>query len=280
MRHPYFDLPLPIVLGHRGAAGEAPENTLVSFRRAVAEGAAILESDVRSTRDGEIVIFHDESLERTTNGAGRVADHTLAELRQLDAGHRFSLGSAEEFPFRGRGIRVPTLEEAFQDLPGARFNLEVKEGDEAVVAKVADIVRRAHREELTLLTAGRDEVMARLRAVLGRDGVRVAMGASPTDVAGFIRAALEGRPPPPEPMALQVPPEFAGQAVVTPELIRHAHAHEVHVHVWTINEPAEMTRLLDMGVDGIVTDYPGHLAALVAERRARAPGTAESASKP
>jgi glycerophosphoryl diester phosphodiesterase len=268
MRHPYFALPTPIVMGHRGAAGEVPENTLLSFETAVAQGAAILESDVRATRDGHIVVFHDERLERTTNGSGRVVDYSLEELRGLDGGHRFSPASSEVFPFRGRGLRIPTLKEAFEALPGLRFNLEVKEGDREVVKRIVETVKRAGREELTLLTAGKDEVMATLRSHLAESGVPVALGACPADVVAFIRSALEGMPAPPEPMALQIPAEFAGRPVVTPELVHHAHANDVHVHVWTINEVEEMQRLLDLGVDGIVTDFPARLAELIAERRA------------
>lgn len=266
MRHPYFALPTPVVLGHRGAAGEAPENTLASFRLALEQGAAILESDVRATCDGHIVMFHDERTGRTTDADASVAELTLEELRRLDAGYTFSENGG--FPFRGRGVRVPTLEEAFRELPDARFNLEIKDGDEAVVRRVVEIVKRAGREERTLLTAGLDAVMARLRAVLAETGVRTAVGAAPADVVAFIRSALAGSPPPPEPMALQVPPEFAGRPVVTPELVRHAHAHDVQVHVWTVNDPAEMHRLLDLGVDGIVTDHPARLARVIRERQA------------
>lgn len=273
MRHPYFDLPLPIVLGHRGAAGEAPENTLVSFRLAQQRGAAILESDVHPTRDGEIVIFHDETVDRTTDGSGPVRELDLAELRELDAGYRFST-DGETFPYRGRGVGVSTLEEAFAALPGMRFNLEIKEGDAAVIARIVEIVEQAGRADRTLLTAGKDAVMERLRARLRRCGTRVAQGAGPADVVAFIRSALEGTPVPPEPMALQIPAEFAGRPVVTPELVRHAHAHDVHVHVWTINEPDEMTRLLDLGVDGIVTDFPGRLAQLIQERSDSGPRAA------
>lgn len=267
VRHPYFDLPTPIVLGHRGAAGEAPENTLRSFEQAVAEGAAIIESDVHATRDGHIVMFHDERVDRTTDGTGRVADFSLAELQRLDAGYRFTL-DGERFPYRGCGLCVPTLEQAFEAFPGLRFNLEVKEGDEAVVSRVIETVKRAGREDRTLLTAGKDEVMARLRAALVRSGARVAMGASPADVVAFIRSALEGTPVPREPMALQIPAQFGGRPVVTPELVRHAHTHDVQVHVWTINRVEEMERLLGLGVDGIVTDFPGRLARVIARKRA------------
>ncbi len=267
MPHPYFAVPPPVVIGHRGAAGMAPENTLLSFERALAEGAQILESDVHATRDGAIVLMHDDRVERTTDGRGRVAELSLAALRRLDAGWSFEPCPGAGFPFRGRGVRVPTLEESFQAFPGARFNLELKEDVPGLLARTVEIVATAGRAELTLLTTAEDAFMARLRAHLAATGVGVAVGACTGDVLRFLRAAQEGKPPPPEVMALQVPAEFGGRLLVTREFVRHAHAHGIAVHVWTVNEPARMEQLLDLGVDGLVTDFPGRMAQLLARRR-------------
>jgi glycerophosphoryl diester phosphodiesterase len=265
--HPYFDIPTPIVIGHRGCAGEVPENTLASFERALADGAAILESDVHLTRDGVPVLIHDAEVDRVSDGAGRVADHTLESLRRLDAGHRFSLDGGRSHPFRGRGLRIPTLEEALARFPGARFNLELKAVDAPeVVERSVEQIAHAGRAPLTLLTAGDDGLMARLRAHLARSRVPVAQGACTADVLDFVRTAQTGSAPAAGPMALQIPAEFAGRPLVTPALVAHAHAHGVQVHVWTINEPDEMARLLGIGVDGIVTDHPARLAALLRER--------------
>jgi glycerophosphoryl diester phosphodiesterase len=125
------------------------------------------------------------------------------------------------------------------------------------------------REKTTLLASGEDSTMVRLRARLRETGLAVAQGASPADVVGFVRAAREGGDPPSEPMALQIPPSFAGQPLVTAELVAFAHEHDVQVHVWTINERAEMTRLLDLGVDAVMSDFPGLLSEVVAEWRER-----------
>jgi glycerophosphoryl diester phosphodiesterase len=265
MAHPYFEVPTPTVIGHRGAAGEAPENTLPSFERALAQGAHVLETDVHLTRDGTVVLIHDDEVDRTTDGRGRVAELDLPALRRLDAGARFAAPGGG-FPYRGRGLRIPTLEEAFRAFPGARFNLELKEDVPGLVEGTVGIVAAAGRAKATLLTAAEDAVMARLRAVLGRTGVPAAVGASTGDVLAFLRSAREGRPPPPEAMALQVPAQFGGAPVVTGEFVRHAHAHGIAVHVWTVNEVEEMHRLLDLGVDGLVTDFPARMVAVVAER--------------
>jgi glycerophosphoryl diester phosphodiesterase len=267
VRHPYFDVPVPTVIGHRGAAGERPENTLESFERALAQGAAVIESDVHRTRDGALVLIHDDVLERTTDGLGRVADRTLAELRALDAGHCFSPAPEGGFPFRGRGLRIPTLDEAFDRFPGVRMNLELKERLPGLVEDAVETVRRAGREETVLLAAADDALMAELRARLERTGVRPAVGASAGDVLAFVRAALDGKPPPPGPMALQVPTDVGGRPLVTPRFVEHAHAHGLVVHVWTVNDTDEMHRLLDLGVDGLMSDFPGRLAEVVAQRR-------------
>jgi glycerophosphoryl diester phosphodiesterase len=268
--HPYFDLPRPIVIGHRGAAGEAPENTLPSFERALELGAGILESDVHLTRDGVPVLLHDDEVGRISDGCGRVAELSLAELQRLDAGYHFTPDGGRTHPFRGRGVRVPTLEEALAALPGARFNLELKEDLPGIVERTVEVVVAAGRERSTLLTSGEDELMERLRSHLARREVRVAQGACAGDVLGFLRSALDGVPPAPGPMALQVPADFHGRPLVTREFVEHAHAHRMQVHVWTVNEPAEMRRLLGLGVDGIISDFPARAAEAVGAFRASA----------
>lgn len=266
MLHPYFELATPIVIGHRGCAGEAPENTLPSFEAGLAAGADILESDVHLTRDGVPVLLHDDVLERVSDGRGRVALQELGALRRLDFGFHFS-PDGRSHPFRGRGVGIATLQEALDRFPEARFNLELKENVPGLVERTAAVVRAAGAEARTLLTAAEDELMAKLRGHAAAEGLGTALGASAADVLAFVSSALEGKPPPPGPMALQVPHAFAGRPLVTESFVAHAHAHGIQVHVWTINEPAQMTQLLDLGVDGIVTDFPGRLARIVDSRR-------------
>jgi len=266
MRHPFFAIPCPIAIGHRGSAGEAPENTLASFERALAEGAAILESDVHLTRDGVPVLLHDDAVDRVTEGSGAVREMALAELRALDAGFRFSPDGGRTHPFRGCGLRIPTLAEALAAFPEARFNLELKEDLPGSVERTLEVVRAGGREELTLLTAAEDALMARLRGAVVHSRCEIAIGASTGDVLDFVRSAVSGERPRPGPMALQIPAEFAGRPLATRELVAHAHAHGVQVHVWTVNDPAEMARLLDLGVDGIVSDHPSRVVELCRSR--------------
>ena len=267
MRHPYFDVPRPIVFGHRGASGEAPENTLVAFERALAQGAEILETDVHVTRDGEVVIAHDPDVARTTHGAGRIAQLRFRELAALDAGYRFTPDGGASHPFRGQGVRVPALREVFRRLPETRFNIEVKANDPRLIEGVVDLVAEHERAHLTLLAAAEEETLSAVRTELSRRGVAAALGASVADVLGFVRAAIGEGVAPKEPMALQIPPSFGGDPLVTPALVDFAHRHDVQVHVWTINDEDEMRELLALGVDGIMSDFPGRLRAVVDARR-------------
>lgn len=269
MRHPFFALETPLVVGHRGASGELPENTIAAFERAVEQGAMILETDVHRSRDGVVVLSHDPSLERMTEGSGALEERSLEALRALDAGYRFTPDGGRSFPERGRGHRIPTLDEALRAFPRMRFNVEIKRPDRALVDATLAVVEAAGAEERVLLAAGEDATMAILRERLAESRLRPATGASPSEVVGFLKAMGSGDAPPPEPMALQVPPSFGGRDVVTRELLDFAHAHDVQVHVWTVNERAEMERLLALGVDGVMSDFPGHLEAVVDARRAR-----------
>lgn len=264
MPHPFFEVPVPTVIGHRGAAGEAPANTIRSFRLAARQGAHILESDVQLTADGVAVLAHDLEVDQVTEGSGALADFTFDELRRLDAGHRFSPDAGASFPMRGRGLEIPSLEAVFDAFPGERFNLELKVP--AALDATIELIQKFDRADLTLLAAEHDPTMEAIREQTRSRGLAPAIGASVGEVVGFVRSALEGRPPPAGVMALQIPTEFGGNPLITPPLISHAHAHGVLVHAWTINEPAEISRLIEMGVDGIVTDFPARMVRLLKRR--------------
>jgi len=270
VRHPYFALPTPIVIGHRGCAGTAPENTLLAFERGLAAGSGILESDVHLTRDGVPVLLHDPNVDRVSDGSGPVANLRLEEVKKLDAGFRFSSDDGNSHPFRGQGLRIPTLEESLKVFPGVRFNLEIKAAGEAAVAAIIEVISRLERAALTLLTAESGDITRCLRHHLAERNLPVALGASTEDVLTVVRSALDGSPPETPAMALQIPLEFANRPLVTEALLSHAHAHGIQVHVWTINDEETMAALLDLGVDGIVTDYPERLADLIEARRASA----------
>ncbi len=260
--HPFLALDRPHLFGHRGASGEAPENTMVSFERAWATGVSYLETDCHATSDGVIVLQHDATLDRTTDGDGPVSAHSYAELQQLDAGYRFTLDGGVTFPFRGTGTRIPRLSELISAFPEARVNLEIKAGEQETVDEVIRLIRKANAEHRFLLAAEDDAIMARIRSVCPG----TALGTSRDGAFAFFAALGEGRiadfAAPAD--ALQIPSAAFGQELVTPASIEAAHSLSMQVHVWTINDPSEMRRLLALGVDGLMSDYP---AMLVQEAR-------------
>jgi glycerophosphoryl diester phosphodiesterase len=255
----------PVNFAHRGASARAPENTLEAFRLAVEAGASGLELDVHVTRDGEVVVIHDPTVDRTTDGSGAVSAMTLEEMRRLDAGYDFSPDGGRTFPYRGRGLTVPTLAEVYAEFPDARVNADIKEAPGAEEA-VLRVMRGAGAEGRTLIASTDHPVIRRFRRV--SEG-RVATAASRREIAAFYflsRLRLEALVRP-QYAALQVPVEHHGITIVTPRFVAAAHSRGVRVDVWTINEVAEMRRLLDLGVDMLMTDRPEALEDLLAKRR-------------
>lgn len=254
--HPFLSLPRPHLFGHRGASGEAPENTRVAFERALAQGVQYLEMDCHATRDGEIVILHDPHVDRVTNATGSVKEYRFAELCELDAGFRFSLDGLR-FPYRGQGVRIPKLGEVLEAFPEANINLEIKQADPPITEEVVRIIERAQATSRVLLAAEQDAVMADIR----RLDPGTAFGFSRGDVLAFFKALHEGdieRFEPPG-QALQIPAGFADRPLVTSESVAAAHRLGLCMHVWTINEPDEMRRLLVLQVDGLMSDFPARL---------------------
>lgn len=244
----------PLVFGHRGAAGLAPENTLPSFAMALQLGADVLELDVHATRDGVIVVFHDPDLDRTTDGSGPLHALDFATLRQLDAGHQFTR-DGRDFPYRGHGVRVPTLEEVLRAFPGVPINMEIKYSDPPIAAATVQVLRACGAEGRVVLAAERDDMMAEVRRQCGAMPTSFATGEA-IDFVGRLQAGdFSGYVAPG--VALQVPASYEGVDIVTPAFVEAAHEAGVEVHVWTINHRDEMDRLLALGVDGIMSDLPG-----------------------
>lgn len=261
--HPYF-AGAPLLIAHRGGSALAPENTLIAFDRAVHWwGADLLELDVQPTRDGHAVVFHDSVVDRVTNGTGPVAAFQLTELRQLDAGFRFTPDEGRTFPFRGSGIGIPTLPEVLDAFPGTRINIEIK--DPKVRPAVECAIRDARANGRVLIAAGRKAHRS------GLNGHSGPVSAAQEEIARFYLLHRLGlaRFHRPAIDALQIPERYRGLRLPTPRLVRDAHALNLPVHVWTVDEPEAMHRLLDAGVDGIVTDRPDRLARVLHARGAR-----------
>ena len=255
----------PVNLAHRGASASAPENTLEAFRLAVRSGAGGLELDVHLTRDGYPVVIHDPTLDRTTNLTGAVAGMGLDEVRGADAGYYFSRDGGKTHPYRGKGLRIPTLAEVLRECPGVVVNIDMKADRPGIEAAVLEVLRERDAAGRALVVSSRFGAVRRFRGI---SGGRISTGASRRETAIFLLASnlrLE-RLLVPDYDALQVPPTHRGIPLVTPRFVRAAHARNVRVDAWTINEKEQMRRLLDLGVDVIMTDRPETLTEVLAER--------------
>jgi glycerophosphoryl diester phosphodiesterase len=231
----------------------------------VEAAAGGLELDVHLTRDGHIVVIHDATVDRTTNGTGAVSEMTLDDLRGLDAGHSFSPDGGPTYPYRGRGVRVPTLGEVLEAFPEVAINIEIKAGTPGIEEMVLGALREANALGRALVVSTPHAIVKRFRKV---SGGHVSTGASRWEIGVFYissRLRLE-RLIRPAYDALQVPLRHRAIPVVNPRFVRAAHARGVRVDAWTINEADEMRRLLDLGVDVIMTDRPGTLAEVLENR--------------
>lgn len=258
MSFPYLRLEHPIRLAHRGSRVLWPENTAEAFRGAVELGYKYIETDVRISADGHVVVFHDETLERTTNGRGKVADWALDELRQFDAGYNFD--PAAGFPARGTGVRVSTLAEVFADFPDVHFNIDLK--GPGLEWPVYDVIRATGREESTLIGSFFDRRIAKFRRVTNGS---VATSAGPSAALAMWLASRRGRHVARPVAAYQLPFNYRSLPI-DQKYVDAIHEAGAQLHLWTVNEAADMNRLLDLGADGIVTDRPDVLNDVVVAR--------------
>lgn len=253
----------PQLVAHRGGAKLAPENTLAAFRSAVEDwGADVLELDVRLTADGHVVVIHDATVDRTTDGSGAVAALTLDEIQSLDAGYHF-VDLDGETSSRGRGLTVPTMEELLDACPSVWLNVETKE--EQVAGPLVELVRSREEQHRVLIAAERERTR---RAARGYDGP---WGASRHQCGLFwlTHRLPWGGPYTPPVDVIQIPERWKGRRVLTPRLIREAQRRNIPVHVWTVDDPDDMRRLLAWGVDAIQSDRPDLLSEVLVEEAGR-----------
>ena len=259
--HPFLDRPGPVAIAHRGGAGEAPENTLEAFGMAVALGYCYLETDAHVSRDGVVLAFHDPRLDDKTDRTGAIAALSIAEVEAADAGYVFSADGGRSFPFRGRGVRIPRLEELLLRWPEARVNIDPKA--DACVEPLVALIDRLGAWGRVGIGAFSDRRIRRVRA-LSRGRACTSMG--PRAVAGARAAALCGLMPRVGADCVQVPLRSGRIPIVTAGFVRAAHRAGLPVHVWTVNTESLMHDLLDLGVDGIMTDRPRLLRDVFAAR--------------
>ncbi|MEU6105308.1 glycerophosphodiester phosphodiesterase [Streptomyces flaveolus] len=247
IRHPYLDHPGPIAFAHRGGAADGLENTLRQFRQAVDAGYRYIETDVHATRDGKLVAFHDATLDRVTDGAGRIADLRWAQVRHARV--------AGEEP-------VPLFEELLETFPEVRWNIDVKA--EPALRPLLELIGRTNAWDRICVGSFSEARVVRAQRLAGP---RLATSYGTLGVLG-LRLRSWGIPAPlrRSAVAAQVPEAQSGIPVVDHRFVRTAHARGLRVHVWTVNDPARMHRLLDLGVDGIMTDHIDTLRKVMEDR--------------
>jgi glycerophosphoryl diester phosphodiesterase len=285
----------PLNIAHQGGEIEAPSDTLYAFKTAKRKGADMIETDVHLTADGRVVVLHDETVDRTTNGSGSVEQMTLAEIKRLDAAYWFIEGEgtvhdasrpASDFTWRGvatgdrpppkrfeaNDFTIPTLDELLAAFPRTLLNIELKPTvamTGRLEAAVAALLRAHGRSDDVIVASFNDQSVEIFKALAPEIHTAV-----PTAQVAAFWASSQGElpgSPNPQHVALQVPETFEGLTVVTPDFISDAHANDLAVHVWTVNEAADMHRLLDWGADGIMTDRPTLMEQVLSERKRRRP---------
>lgn len=270
------------VIAHRGGRESAPPGTLQAMSAALAAGTDVLEMDIHMSRDGYLVVFHDQRMDRTTDCSGEISGKTLAEIQSCDKGYRFQRqkadrpqdpaleGDASAETFRNRGYRIPTLESVFQSFPGQRMIIEIKQREPSLVPVFCRLIRTHVMQDRLIVGSFRQEALNEFRATCPE----VATSASPKEATTFIMAGKTGLSSLISPVyaALQVPPRMRLPGILptievaTPALVKRAHKKGLAVQVWTVNDPREMRQLLAAGVDGIMTDVPSLLVG-IAKRR-------------
>lgn len=243
------------VIAHRGNRAYAPENTLESMREAIALGADAIEFDLHVSRDGVLVVMHDTTLDRTTNGVGLVAQRSLAELKTLDAGARFSRDAGGTFPWRQRGVRIPTFDELIETVPRT-LPLIIELKTPSATQPLREAIRR-HDLANRVIVAGFDAA-----SVHPLRGAGFALGASTPDVAALLLPALLQRSVRNLPyQALCIPPTHRGIPLPISSMARAIKGSGTTMHLWTINNPGDALRFWRSGVQGIISDDPALMLA-------------------
>lgn len=271
--HPVIDPARRLVFAHRGGAALRPENTLAAFDHGLALGADGLECDVRLSRDGQVVVIHDATVDRTTEATGPVAAFTADELARLDAGYRFGNGAG--YPFRGLGLGVPAFRDVLRRYSGVPLIVELK-GNSPELARAAVAEARAAGALAHICFGSFEDATIRAARAAGAD---VVTSASRTEIRWATYCAWLGLPPwRPRFQALQVPEQFGLRRVATRRFVRAAQRAGLPVQIWTVDDPAAMERLLSWGVHALITDRPD-LAVGVVRRWVRCASPSAPASR-
>ena len=249
------------VIAHQGGNQLRPGDTMAAFSHAVELGVDALELDVHSTRDGALVVIHDDSVDRTTNGTGKVLELTLEEIKALDAGFNWPFTQDDNRPYRGTGVQIPTLEEVLIAFPDVPMVIEIKQKEPSIVRPFGDLLRAYDRSRNTTVASFHPSVLTEFR----REFPEFATSGTEPEILRFfiLNKLFLGRTFRPTMDAFQVPERARNLRVVRRRFVRVAQSRGIAVHVWTVNEVQDMERMLAAGVDGIISDRPDLLLTVV-----------------
>ena len=252
--YPFFEQKAFMVIAHQGGEQLRPSNTMPAFEHAVELGVDVLEMDIHQTKDGVLILMHDDTVDRTTDGSGVIKEMTLAEIKTLDAGHYWTDDDGATYPYRGQGITVPTLAEIFQAFPDMPMNIEIKQDSPSIVEPFCDLIQEYQMEDKVLIPTFHPDTMNEFRekcpgiaTSMTEPEIRLFYGLNKVGLSSFFT---------PPGQAFQVPESSGGLQIITPRFVENAQKRHIAVHVWTVNDPADMERLIDTGIDGIITDRP------------------------
>lgn len=259
----YFEAPEPMVIAHQGGDGLRPSNTLLAFQHAADLGVDVLEMDVHQTRDGALVLMHDDSVDRTTDGTGALADMTLTEVKALDAAYRWPY-HGEDHPYRGLGVRVPTLAEVISRHPELRYNVEIKPDSAAVGRALCRELERLDATDRVLVASFHPRAMDAFR----RACPDVPTSGYQSEIRWFYLEYRLGlsRFASPAMAALQIPRRSGDVELDDAAFIQAARGRRLHVDFWTIDDPEAMRTLAARGAGGIITDRPDLLLEVLGRR--------------
>ena len=241
---------------------------MVAFEQAVRlYRTDMLEIDVHLTRDGELVVAHDDEVDRCTDGTGDISGFELAALRELDAGYRFTPDGGNTFPFRGKGVRIPTLREVLEAFPKLRLNIELKRAQAGIEERFVQVLRRADALDRVCIGSSDDAVAERLHRLVPEAVHFYPLGA----LTSLVMALRTGEEPPEDPrfLVLDMPLEYAGVRLVDAPFLDAVRRRGRWVNVWTIDDPDEMRNLVALGVGGVMTDRPDLLRQVLDEAATR-----------
>ncbi|MFS8650803.1 MAG: glycerophosphodiester phosphodiesterase [Caldibacillus sp.] len=263
-----FERKQPLVIAHQGGKGLAPSSTMPAFQKARSLGVDVLEFDVHMTSDGHLVAIHDPTVDRTTDGSGKVNDMTLAEIKRLDAGYSFQ-DEHGSYPYRGKGVTIPTVEEIFSATsdPDMLYIIEIKHTNdpalyEEIATKLWGIIEKFRLEERVIIASFDQNI---IDTVLKISRGQALVSAGKKEATKFVlthKLFLNGLYRPGVD-ALHFPLKSSGFNLVDKKLIRGAQRRGMQIHYWTVNDPETMGKLLELGADGIMTDYPDRLMKLI-----------------